>query len=805
MMRWGAGRDAISCPVCGGLFSTGSMKHHLRTCARRFLNGLVNCQSCGRPCAKEDLAEHQKRCFKMVKRDNAGEVPEEKKREFLQRVKDIKGAFSALERGELGLPDKQGRFACGVCGEKFRLQSILAHEAGCREQLRLQNEAVGTLLAGTSSGQEKDAEESEEALTRAHAHALGKHLDALRSEICGSKTLSDPIMIEKAWSLCIERLRAVVTNATVPRGVEKKYRRLKRKNEAFRDAVGQWSNAVACMKTMGFLETQTEKAPAAGAAAAALEGGAGGLGIVTTKNSKQATPGLASSGGVEEVLLLPEPFTLEGSQTWLRLLEDIPRQILEPGLVLEGCKYCGRKFRFDRIAKHETRCMAGKPKRAKLDLVAHYLRGTPAENYIPQIKAAGKITKLPKLAQTANREAGRANGNQCPRCLRTFAGDSYVKHVKRCKATGPDAIMLKRSTLDNMTKTNGGASSASFSSTSTKGRGIEGAPAPRNYNSSSSSSSSSNGPRRSRVADDDYDMINIQEEQGDPDKNMICQEIIPASRSKTRTLDDNEDNGLEEMRLAANKSNTYGRSTKTPRKASMSSFNLTNPTPSSSSSSRRPPSAGRSGRGANASAISSHIIKGGGTGAGADLGILHPHQSTSQHVVNLTLDSAPGLKSSMSMSRPTSGGRPSSAAYQALLQQQQQHSSHALAQDSNATGDRNRPSSTRHTTSSGGACHDQEQDVGKLHDVGPCESSVLMRPVPLQELKVQNGLCGSPTPSSSTVAPLSEDRSSSAMLDQHHEIFIDADDLEHEIETEQFCVAESLEQEVDINALMGMM
>ena len=65
---------------------------------------------------------------------------------------------------------------------------------------------------------------------------------------------------------------------------------------------------------------------------------------------------------------------------------------------LEECKYCHRKFRFDRIAKHETRCPESKPKPAKLDVVRMLLQGTPGEQNIPAARQdflSGK--KLPPL------------------------------------------------------------------------------------------------------------------------------------------------------------------------------------------------------------------------------------------------------------------------------------------------------------------------------------------------------------------------------------------------------------------------
>lgn len=187
------------------------------------------------------------RCAQQLRRRaaNSGiddDVPGAKEA-FLQRVKDLKAAFSALERGELGLPDRQGRFACGVCGDRFKLQNIVAHEQKCRDSLE-----------GGSSSSEGCGAPSVVAST---SGAMNRELDKLRAEISARADL-DPVQADEAWRLCIDRLKAIIVNATEPRGVEKKYRRLKRRNEAFSAAIGRYQSAIRLMKLFGFREAQIE-------------------------------------------------------------------------------------------------------------------------------------------------------------------------------------------------------------------------------------------------------------------------------------------------------------------------------------------------------------------------------------------------------------------------------------------------------------------------------------------------------------------------------------------------------------------
>ena len=107
--------------------------------------------------------------------------------------------------------------------------------------------------------------------------------------------------------------------------------------------------------------------------------------------------------------------------------------------MLEECSYCHRRFRFDRIAKHETRCPESKPKPAKLDVVRKLLAGTPGEQHIPAARQDvqnGK--KLPPL-MVKPKESWLADGLdglcECSRCGRRFSQEALEKHARHCSAT----------------------------------------------------------------------------------------------------------------------------------------------------------------------------------------------------------------------------------------------------------------------------------------------------------------------------------------------------------------------------------
>ena len=106
--------------------------------------------------------------------------------------------------------------------------------------------------------------------------------------------------------------------------------------------------------------------------------------------------------------------------------------------MLEECSYCHRKFRFDRIAKHETRCPESKPKPAKLDVVRKLLAGTPGEQHIPSARQdvlSGK--KLPPLPVKPKSDTLFLTDDleECSRCGRRFSQEALAKHTAHCNAT----------------------------------------------------------------------------------------------------------------------------------------------------------------------------------------------------------------------------------------------------------------------------------------------------------------------------------------------------------------------------------
>ena len=112
--------------------------------------------------------------------------------------------------------------------------------------------------------------------------------------------------------------------------------------------------------------------------------------------------------------------------------------------VLEECCYCHRKFRFDRIAKHETRCPESKPRTAKFDAARKLLGETPGEHHIPDVRELlgrreGGLgsTKLPPLVMKHHNGDGTGaftDLHECNRCKRRFSAEALEKHAKRCNA-----------------------------------------------------------------------------------------------------------------------------------------------------------------------------------------------------------------------------------------------------------------------------------------------------------------------------------------------------------------------------------
>jgi len=144
----------------------------------------------------------------------------------------------------------------------------------------------------------------------------------------------------------------------------------------------------------------------------------------------------------EAVYQLDQPFSEEESHALTAVLQEYLTNETQTENI--ECKYCHRKFRFDRIAKHETRCASSKPQGPKFDSVTHHLRNTPGAKYIAQIKEEGPITSLPIVKKQHQKDDGRLG---CQRCGRRFNPESYEKHVKRCRENVNTARETKGSNM----------------------------------------------------------------------------------------------------------------------------------------------------------------------------------------------------------------------------------------------------------------------------------------------------------------------------------------------------------------------
>lgn len=369
------------CPVCGCTTGLSSLKHHVKSCARKALANLCQCPICRRPIQKCDLNEHQRRCKQQGSQPCDNEI----------QMESLRNGFNKMERGELAVCDAQGMFACAVCGKKFTFGTIVGHQTMCERKLTTSSEnplgeSQGDFGATASSSKIELNEE------------YCAELEALKEEIIQSpeinKTVGSSLQLD-ALKLSLGRLETICTNATGDKGKDKKYRKLKKSNPAFHAAIGRWTHGVGFMVKIGFQQL-----------------------VHVSKNGEK-----------EDVLQLPEPFT---ESALLAITEVIQAAYgtEEDTITCSTCKFCERKFRFDRIAKHETRCQSGKPAKKKFDYISHHLKNTPSQHYVSQIKKEGPVGKLPPIGGARNYDDGLT---ECPRCLRRFNPDSFFKHKNICK------------------------------------------------------------------------------------------------------------------------------------------------------------------------------------------------------------------------------------------------------------------------------------------------------------------------------------------------------------------------------------
>lgn len=129
------------------------------------------------------------------------------------------------------------------------------------------------------------------------------------------------------------------------------------------------------------------------------------------------------------------------SASWKVFLDVLDEKNERDSNLLEECIHCQRKFRFDRIAKHEARCPESKTKPVKLDVAAKLLAGTPGEHHIPEVRQQLLMgVKLPPLKVKQNDLTDQASphGNrsllECKRCSRRFSSDALEKHSRHCTA-----------------------------------------------------------------------------------------------------------------------------------------------------------------------------------------------------------------------------------------------------------------------------------------------------------------------------------------------------------------------------------
>jgi len=402
------------CPLCGQIFLGSSLKQHLQCCARQSLAQLDTCQHCCRPIHREDLAEHTKRCKGLVGSGQAGDLDtvDEKRRIRQTRNSLLRESLARLEAGSLltssGFDlDGQGSFQCNTCKEcSIGLADVLEHEKVCsgaadpqqQRQQQQQQQDAGDLPRQQRAGESADGE-------------FRARMSALVNDMCQQLAAAEDVHgSSNQLQACLDSLQEVVRNACYQ--VKKKYRRLRISNSVFHEAIGRWPAAVSVLEAVGF-----ERA---------------------MHSSKGAEP--------EAHLLLQAPMPESKAHILLDVLggssspgekacataKPLPEPAFEKtsgmNALFEECLHCQKRFRFDRIAKHETRCRAAKPRMKRFDAVFNVLGGTVAEHHIASVRASlQEGVKLPPL------QAGRLS--RCARCGEQMTAEALSEHVASCKVS----------------------------------------------------------------------------------------------------------------------------------------------------------------------------------------------------------------------------------------------------------------------------------------------------------------------------------------------------------------------------------
>jgi len=417
--------------VCSQSFLGTSLKYHIKTCARTTLAQLATCPHCGRPLKKDDLPEHAKRC--KLRRDQGAMVDDQARKAFHERVEVFRATLAKIASGEIGTLDSKGFFMCCVCSKKgLALNQILAHEEACRMRLDREGSVPvaakleDDLLAGETGGASRPFVVG---IGGVSAGPLAAAVTAIRCEVSVADD-SEGILL----AMSLDRLREVVMNACHKE--EKKYRKIRCSNKSFEEAIGRWPSAVKFLELVGFENVMLSS-----------KGGPPEPHLVVVEQLPEAVLQVAL-GALDTSLPLPPAATnvaaasagIAGTCEEHEAMTDP-----DPCTLLEECQYCHRRFRFDRIAKHETRCMAARPMQSRFDNVRNILGGTVGERNIPSVKRTwqeneGGRVRLPPLGGAR----ATATGYECARCGRFFSADALDKHARVCRVQTAEPRMNPR-------------------------------------------------------------------------------------------------------------------------------------------------------------------------------------------------------------------------------------------------------------------------------------------------------------------------------------------------------------------------
>lgn len=397
------------------------MKQHLQVCSRTSLANLVQCRHCGRPVFRDDHAEHVQRCKSRRSMESSGSGLCDSARETHRlRNAALQIALQKVEAGEFPRLDGKGCFVCPKCGEDgLSLFNIGHHGDSCQEP-----------LAGL--GQVPPLVGANAPLSNAAASAkieAEKAVNEMRDTIPHGGTPSQ-------FEISMESISKVIRNA---RDIdEKKFRKLRRSNAEFNGAIGQWPAAVKVLYAAGF---EDKMRPWKGEEDIPYL-------ILEEQLPEEIAAVILQAVGYHELGQGEHGDTnnLHGGVLSEAPVVDETTKTDEKTQILEECAFCKRKFSFDRIAKHETRCVAAKPKIEKRDVALHLLGGTVGESLIPDVRRNIKHgVFLPKLRIPSSEkydegdDAFNTGLQRCPHCARQFGEEQLEKHLVRCRPSLPSA------------------------------------------------------------------------------------------------------------------------------------------------------------------------------------------------------------------------------------------------------------------------------------------------------------------------------------------------------------------------------